>query len=57
MIFLVSSGKMIFLFPENMIIFFRQKTKDDLSQKNTWKFDVFFKCTEKMVFQKNCTEI
>ena len=28
MIFLVSSGKMIFLFPENMILFFRQKMND-----------------------------
>ena len=49
MIFLVSLGKMIFLFPENMILFFRQKMKDYLSQKNTWKY-VFFKCSEKMVF-------
>ena len=32
MIFLVSSGKMIFLFPENMIVFFRRKMKDDLSK-------------------------
>ena len=32
-IFLVSSGKMIFLFPENMILFFRQKRKYDPSQK------------------------
>ena len=52
MIFLVSSGKMIFLFPENMILFFRRKMKDDLSQKNTWKYDIFFKCSEKMVFPK-----
>ena len=52
MIFLVLSGKMIFLFPENMILFFRQKMKDDLSQKNTWKYDIFFKCSEKMVFPK-----
>ena len=52
MIFLVLSGKMIFLFPENMILFFRHKRKDDLSQKNTWKYDVFFKCSEKMVFPK-----
>ena len=50
MIFLVLSGKMIFLFPENMILFFRQKMKDDLSQKNKWKYDIFFKCSEKMVF-------
>ena len=33
MIFLVLSGKMIFLFPKNMIFFFRWKMKDDLSQK------------------------
>ena len=33
MIFLVLSGKMIFLFPENMILFFRHKRKDDLFQK------------------------
>ena len=33
MIFLVLSGNMIFLFPENMILFFRQKMKDDLSQE------------------------
>ena len=53
MIFLVLLGKMIFLFPENMILFFRHKRKDDLSQKNTWKYDIFFKCSEKMVFPKN----
>ena len=53
MIFLVLSGKVIFLFPENMILFFRHKRKDDLSQKNTWKYDIFFKCSEMMVFPKN----
>ena len=52
MIFLVLSGKMIFLFPENMILFFRRKMKDDIFQKNIWKYDVFFKCSEKMVFPK-----
>ena len=26
--------------------------KDDLSQKNTWKYDIFFRCSEKMVFSK-----
>ena len=31
MIFLVLSGKMIFLFPENMILHVRRKMKDDLS--------------------------
>ena len=33
MIVLVLSGKMISLFPENMIWFFRHKRKDDLSEK------------------------
>ena len=33
MIFLVLSEKMIFLFPENMILHLRRKMKDDLSQK------------------------
>ena len=28
-------------FPENMILFFRWKMKDDLSQKNTRKYDIF----------------
>ena len=53
MIFLVLSGKMIFLFPENMILFFRHKRKDDLSQKNTWKYDIFFRCFGNMVFPDN----
>ena len=52
MIFLASSGKMILFFPKNKILFFKQKMKDDLSQKNTWKYDMFFKCSEKMVFPK-----
>ena len=30
----------------------RQKMKDDLSQINTQKYDIFFKCSEKMVFSK-----
>ena len=31
--------------------------QDDLSQKDTWKYDIFGKCSEKMVFPKNCTRI
>ena len=50
MIFLVLSGKMIFLSPENMILHLKRKTKDDLSQKNTKKY--FFKISEKMAFRK-----
>ena len=26
--------------------------KDDLSQKNTWKYDIFFELSKKMVFPK-----
>ena len=52
MIFFVLSGKMIFLFPENMILPLRRKMKDDLSQKNTRKYDIFFKRSEKWSFQK-----
>ena len=52
MIFLALSGKMIFLLPENMILYLRRKMKNDLSQKNTRKYDIFFKLSEKMVFQK-----
>ena len=55
MILLALSGKMIFLLPENMILPLRRKMKDDLSQKkkkNTWKYDILFKCSQKMVFSK-----
>ena len=37
MIFLVLSGRMIFLFPENIMLPLRRKMKDDLSQKNNNK--------------------
>ena len=53
MIFLVVlSGKVIYLFLEDMILFFRRKMKDDLSQKDTWKHDIFFKGPQMMVFLK-----
>ena len=55
MIFLVLSGKIMFLFPENMILHLRKKMKDDLSQKNTRKYDIFIKLSEKMVFSKSAT--
>ena len=56
-IFLVSLRNMIFLFLENMILFFRRKMKDDLPQKNTWKYDIFFKCSKRLSFQKSRTGI
>ena len=52
MTFLILSGKIIFLFPENIILFFKWKMKDYLSQENKWKYDIFFKCSEKTVFPK-----
>ena len=48
----LSSGKMIVLFPENMILPLGRKMKDDLSQKNIWKYDIFFRCSKTMVFSK-----
>ena len=51
MTFLVLSRNM-FLFPENVILFFARTIKDDLSQKNIWKYVIFCKCSAKMVFQK-----
>ena len=41
LLFLLLSGKMIFLFPENMILLFRQRMKDHICHKNTWKYDIF----------------
>ena len=37
MIFPALSGKMIFYFPENLILSFRRKMKDNLSQENVLK--------------------
>ena len=51
MIFLVLSGKKMFIFPEIMISHLRRKMKDDLSQKNARKY-IFIKLSEKMVFSK-----
>ena len=53
----VLSGKMIFLFPEIMVLFFRRKIKNDLSQKKKEKMekrknDIFFKRPEKTAFPK-----
>ena len=52
MIFFVLSGKIMFLFPRNMILYLGRKMKDDLSQKNTRKYDIFLNLSEKMVFSK-----
>ena len=47
MTFLLSSGKMIFLFPENIIFFFKRKMVDSLSKKNTWKIWNIFQMFQK----------
>ena len=53
MIFLVVlSGKMIFLFPENMILFFRRKMKDDLSQKIHGNMIFSSNAPKRLSFQK-----
>ena len=49
-IFPVLSGKMIF--HENMILFSRRKMKENLSQKNTWKYGISFKCSAKTACPK-----
>ena len=53
MVFLVSWGKTIFLFPENMILFLRQKMKDDLSQKEYMEVWYIFKMLWKDSLSKN----
>ena len=58
MIFLESSGKMIFLFPENIILFFRRKMKGDLSQKKIYGNMIYSSNVLKgWSFQKNRTVI
>ena len=56
-IFLVLSGTMIFFFLTNIILFFRLKMKDDLSQKNRWKYDISSNVLKRWSFQNNCTGI
>ena len=55
--FFVLSGNIIFLFHENMILPPRQKMKDDLSQKSTWKYDILLKILKRWSFQKDDTGI
>ena len=52
MIFFVLSVKMISLFFENMILPLGWKMKDELSQESPRKFNIFFRCFEKMIFSK-----
>ena len=52
MIFFVLLVKMISLFFENMILPLGWKMKDELSQESPRKFNIFFRCFEKMIFSK-----
>ena len=56
MIFLVSSGK-IFLFPKNMILFFRRKIENDLSQKIHGNMIYFSNVLKRWSLQKDRTGI
>ena len=49
-IFFVLSGKVIFLFPENKILHLDEKWTMIFLKKNTWKYDIFVKCSENMVY-------
>ena len=58
MIFLLLSGKMIFLFPENIIFFFKRKMKDNLSKKEYMENMAFsLNVPKRWSFQKICTRI
>ena len=57
MIFLILSGKVIFLFPENTILFFRQKMKDGLSQKIHGNMILSSNVLKRRSFPKNRTGI
>ena len=52
MIFLILLGNMIFHFLKNMILPLRRKMKDNLFQKSTRKYDIFFKLSGKMALPK-----
>ena len=52
MIFLVLSGKMIFLFLENMILNLRRKMKDDLSYKIQGNMIFYSNLLKRWSFQK-----
>ena len=54
MIFLILSGKMIFLFPENMIFPPRRKMKDDLSKKYTEIWYFLQMLQKDGLFRKDC---
>ena len=49
--------KIIFLFSENMILFYRRKIIDNLSQKNTWNYDIIWYALKRWSFQKARTGI
>ena len=56
-IFLVLSGKMVFLYPENIFLFYRQKMKYDLSHKIYENMIFSANVLKWWSFEKNCTGI
>ena len=50
--FLYYQERWYFFFAKYDLIL-RHNMKNDLSQKNTWKWDIFFRCSGKMVFPGN----
>ena len=54
MIFLVLSGKMIFLFPENMILHLRRKMEDDLFYKIHGNMIFFSNLLKKILRGRSC---
>ena len=55
MIFIVLSEEMIFLFPKNMNLFYRRKTKDDLSRKKFMEMWYFLQMFRKDGLFKNAS--
>ena len=55
--FLYHPEKMMFLFPGDMILFFRRKMKDDFSQKIHGNMTFFSNVLKRWSFQKNHTGI
>ena len=51
--FLYHQRNMMFSFPKNMILFFRWKMKDDLSQKKYMETGYFLQVLWEMIFTKN----
>ena len=54
--FLYYQERWYFFFPKIWSYSLDTKGKMIFFKKNTWKYDIFFKCSEKMVFPKNSSQ-